>query len=203
MRHATFKMSLKVFVSAGMLLSQTQLWAAQGDEQKALAKSQYMLRQISAEKAELEKKNKDITSQLEAAKAELAKKDALITSTQKLLVATEDRNKQQVDALQSQKQQTLQQEQELKRSNALVAHQKSNIETRLDMQKQNFGLCLQNNHKLYEINRELLGKYENKGFSAILKQKDPFVARQQVEVENLVQEYQYRNEDALVEGSPD
>lgn len=198
------RVAVPVMLSGVLVLSSTpDATAAQGDEQKALAKSQYLLRQVSGEKSELEKKNKELQDQLTAVKTQLERTQKSLEAQQQLLAATQERNQQQIEALQNQKQETAAQAQQLKRTSELVSHQKSNIETRLDQQKQNFGLCVQNNHKLYEINREILGQYENKGFWTALRQKEPLTGSKKVEIEKLVQDYQYRMDDALVETLPE
>ena len=44
----------------------------------------------------------------------------------------------------------------------------------------------------------MLGQYANKGFAAVLRQKEPFTGKKQVEIEKLAQDYQYRIDDAVV-----
>ncbi|HRH76207.1 MAG TPA: hypothetical protein PK129_02580 [Cellvibrionaceae bacterium] len=172
---------------------------AAGDEQKAaLAKSQFMLRQLTVEKTDMEKKNKELDeanktlkTQLDKAQAELASKNAQLSQLQ-------TKAQEQQEALAKTQQESGQQQKELQRSAALVNHQKTNIEARLQTQRANLGLCMENNRKLYDINKELVANYQNKGFWAVAKQKEPFTGKQQVEIEKLAQEYQYRLDDAVV-----
>lgn len=172
---------------------------AAGDEQKAaLAKSQFMLRQLTVEKTDMENKNKELDeanktlkTQLDKAQAELASKNAQLSQLQ-------TKAQEQQEALAKTQQESGQQQKELQRSAALVNHQKTNIEARLQTQRANLGLCMENNRKLYDINKELVANYQNKGFWAVAKQKEPFTGKQQVEIEKLAQEYQYRLDDAVV-----
>lgn len=61
-----------------------------------------------------------------------------------------------------------------------------------------FRICAEKNLRLYEINDELLKRYENKGFWAALRQKEPFTQLKRVEIENLVDEYRTEADDLQV-----
>ncbi|MFO1367847.1 MAG: hypothetical protein U1F46_02555 [Marinagarivorans sp.] len=172
---------------------------AAGDEQKAaLAKSQFMLRQLTVEKTDMEKKNKELDEANKTLKAQLDKAQAELASKNAQLSQWQTKAQEQQEALAKTQQESGQQQKELQRSAALVNHQKTNIEARLQTQRANLGLCMENNRKLYDINKELVANYQNKGFWAVAKQKEPFTGKQQVEIEKLAQEYQYRLDDAVV-----
>lgn len=172
---------------------------AAGDEQKAaLAKSQFMLRQLTVEKTDMEKKNKELDEANKTLKAQFDKAQAELASKNAQLSQWQTKAQEQQEALAKTQQESGQQQKELQRSAALVNHQKTNIEARLQTQRANLGLCMENNRKLYDINKELVANYQNKGFWAVAKQKEPFTGKQQVEIEKLAQEYQYRLDDAVV-----
>lgn len=172
---------------------------AAGDEAKAaLAKSQFMLRQVTAEKTQIEAKNKELEQSNIQLKAQVEKLRADVQARNELISQWQTKAQEQQQALAQTQQQNTVQQRELKRSTELVQHQKSNLASRLGAQRNNLQLCMDNNRKLYDLNRELLGKYEGKGFWAVVKHKEPFTGKQQVEVEKLVQEYQYQLDDAIV-----
>lgn len=50
-------------------------------------------------------------------------------------------------------------------------------------------LCEDKNRALYRIGRELMVRYENKGFGDVLSQREPFTGLKQVEIENLLEGY--------------
>ena len=56
---------------------------------------------------------------------------------------------------------------------------------------------MENNRKLYDINKELVANYKIKAFGQ-WPSKKTFTGKQQVEIEKLAQEYQYRLDDAVV-----
>lgn len=183
----------------GLVIALVPSVNAAGDEQKAaLAKSQYMLRQITAEKSEMEKKNKELDEANKTLKTQLDKLQNELASKNALLSQWQTRAQEQQEALVKTQQESGLQQKELKRSAELINHQKTNIESRLQTQRANLSLCMENNRKLYDINKELVANYQNKGFWAVAKQKEPFTGKQQVEIEKLAQEYQYRLDDAVV-----
>ncbi|MEY4588277.1 MAG: hypothetical protein RL497_353, partial [Pseudomonadota bacterium] len=165
---------------------------AAGDEQKAaLAKSQFMLRQLTAEKSEADKKNKELDEANKGLKSQVEKLQAELAVKVNLLDQWQGKAQEQQQALVKTQQESGQQQKEMKRAAEFVNHQKTNIESRLQTQRSNLALCMDNNRKLYDINKELVSSYENKGFWAVVKHKEPFTGKKQVEVEKLVQEYQY------------
>lgn len=158
----------------------------------ALAKAQFMMRQVSNEKAELEKqvaKQKEqidaLTKENEKIKTDLKNKMNAVNPLDEVVKSLKDNGQKNQSKL----------ENELSKNEALLA-KNEDLEMKLSAQSKNFDICYGNNKKLYEINKEILGQYENKGFWDALKQKEPFTAIERVKVENLVQDYQY-NIDSL------
>lgn len=67
--------------------------------------------------------------------------------------------------------------------------EKKQLETIKTHNEREIALCEDKNGKLYKYGRELMVRYENKGFNDIVKQREPFTGLKQVEVENLLEEY--------------
>jgi hypothetical protein len=59
-------------------------------------------------------------------------------------------------------------------------------------QAQQLETCESHNVRLLQVNRDLLGQYENKGFFDSLMQREPIIGLKGVELENIVQDYQDR-----------
>jgi DNA anti-recombination protein RmuC len=179
---------LSVFVSGNV--------HAEADPTKsALAKAQYMLRQVSTEKAELEKKLAEKQQENDALTKELAK--AKNESKSKI----DSSNAQQQEVLSTLSADRKKHEEKIRaesEKSSKLAGENENLLTKLDVYKHDFDVCYGNNKQLYEVNKEILGKYENKGFWAALSQKEPFTAIERVKVENLVQDYQYKIESLSV-----
>lgn len=166
--------------------------SAQDGSQKALAKAQFMLRQVNAEKTALEQKVAELQKQVDALNSDLKATKAAAGEKQESLSHQLTKNMASWRA-DSEKAAT-----ELQGARSEIGRQQAQIatlETKLNDQTQNFSRCYSNNKKLYEVNQDLLGKYQQKGPMDALAQKEPFTGLSQVEIENLVQDYQYRLDD--------
>lgn len=179
-----------------MIFSSTGAHAQDANAQKALQKAQFMLRQVSSEKAELQTQIDALKQQVDQLARELAATKSHATGTQQ---KTEEKYN---DAIAQWKQR------DSETNSALVVTreqlkqqlaQRKDLEISLQKQTTNFAVCYENNKKLYDINNQLLSRYESKGFGDVLKQREPFTGVAQVEVENLVQDYRYRLDDLKVQ----
>lgn len=160
----------------------------------ALAKAQYTLRQISAEKTSLEQQIAKLTADNAALQKDLEKyrKDASqqqqqINKQQSQLINLDNNNQQFQNHIENEK-----------TKNGELTAENQRLLARLADQTENFDICYRNNKTLYEINQEILGQYQDKGFWDALSQKEPITALGQVKVENLVQDYQYKMQDLKV-----
>ncbi|MES2821952.1 MAG: hypothetical protein V4732_00020 [Pseudomonadota bacterium] len=170
--------------------------AAENDNTKnALAKAQYMLRQASTEKAGLEQQVTKQKVEIE----KLTKEIALLKNESKSKLADISSNQSQVlTALNGDRQKVQTKLDNESRKNTELNSANELLTQKLAKQTNNFDICYGNNKKLYDINKEILGKYEDKGFWAALSQKEPFTAIEKVKVENLIQDYQYEIDNLTV-----
>ena len=180
-------MLIPLYCSILLLTVSTAVFA----ESKALDRAQYMIRQLNAQKmqleqqkaqlqAELEQLRKDSEKQLKQQKAGNQKLDQANRKKTEYIQKLRDKLKETVVALR---------QSESERLNANLMNQSMDSELRQ---------CVTNNHKLVELNAELLQRYHDKGFWASLSQAEPFTRLDQVEIENLLQEYRFQNEDLQV-----
>lgn len=182
-----------IFMGLSLILGFAALSAhAQNDPNKqALAKAQYMLRQLTDEKNKVIEENKLLKSELDSLK-----------SGMQSLGLQHSNEKQESDrsiADLSKQVATLKSEiAEMSSKLAKQEHYQDDLVLQRDEQKDNFNKCYQNNKALYEINNELLGKYQGKGIWQIVAEKDSITSIQKVKVENLVQDYQYKMDDLQV-----
>lgn len=174
-----------------LLLPQSQAVWADENLKKGLAKAQYMLRQTISEKTALQKQLADL-------KAELESKDKALKLANKDLKQAHSR----IDKLKGnigvwqEEYDVLKQRLSQTRSQLGEALAYGNVQDeRFSIQSENFELCRANNKKLASINQELVAAYQDKTAMDALQQRDPFFGLKAVEVENLVQDYQYRIED--------
>ena len=181
------------------LLAVPSLWAQDaGTAQKALAKAQFMLRQATSEKAQLQQQLESLQQQIGTLQAQLFSLEAAVLEKQRGFEKKfseadgqwRARNEKAEKSLQSLREQLLAQ-----------TEQGTRLAEQLRRQTDNFDLCYSNNKKLYSMNRDLLERYQNKGFVDVMKQKEPFTGEARVAVENLIQDYQYQLQDLTVGAS--
>jgi len=179
-----------------LAVSQTVMAQQPADKtaQAAAAKAQFMLRQVSGEKAALEVKNKELQTQIDA----LTKKNAVLEREQDVAEVSKEKISGQILSIRDKYIALVGKYNEIRE--AYIAEKQNSQKTALKMQERDEFIhqCVENNKKLFTVNQEILGKYEDKGFWDVFNQKEPFTGLSQVDLENLVQEYQFQNEDARI-----
>jgi chromosome segregation ATPase len=164
-------------------------------QKNALAKAQFMLRQATTEKAEAQQQADALKQQVDS----LSKELAVVKSA-----ASDNKQKQEEKfngTIEQWKQHDVKSNEQLAVLRAQLkeqSQQRAQLEERLKVQINNFDVCYGNNKQLFDLNRELLDRYQHKGVFDAVSQKEPFTGLKQVEIENLVQDYRYRNDDLTV-----
>ncbi|TNC82160.1 MAG: hypothetical protein C9356_05760 [Oleiphilus sp.] len=174
-----------------MFLPQSQMVQADENLKKGLAKAQYMLRQSISEKTALQKQLAELKSEMESKDKELS----LANKDLKKANARIDKLKGNIGVWQGEYDELKQRLSETRRKLGEALAYGNTQDERFAIQTDNFELCRENNIKLASINQELVAAYQDKSAMDALKQRDPFFGLKAVEVENLVQDYQYRIED--------
>jgi chromosome segregation ATPase len=195
-RHIVIAPTIKFTVFLLLLLGFPSMSLAENDNTKnALAKAQYMLRQVSTDKTNLEKEVVKQKGEVERLTKEiqLLKKDA-----KSKLEANHNSQQEALTLLTSDRKNVQSKLHAEAEKNAALQANNEKLTQRLEKQIRRFDICYDNNKKLYAVNKEILGKYQDKGFWAALSQKEPFTAIERVKVENLVQDYQYEIENLTV-----
>ena len=162
--------------------------------QQALAKAQMMLKQAAAEKLAADQELAKVKTEFDQYKKK--SEGALAAREQGAEKLAENVNtlKERYVALAEKYQQ-------------LQAVYKDSIRTSqtadasLELERKKFQLCYDNNKKLYDINQEILGNYQDKGFWDVFQDKEPFTGFATVKLETLIQDYQYQNEDLKLDES--
>lgn len=165
----------------------------------ALAKAQYMLRQMNAELNQLRVAKQKVQAekaQLEIDNKALKKKyDKLTKKTVKNKSAMKGR----LSELKEIYKNEIKSHNETRKKLKVVTNEKVRLFDIATEQTQKIDLCVANNNKLFAIDKELLVRFEEKGVWDSMVQAEPFSKLSQVEVENLVDDYQYNMENLRVE----
>jgi chromosome segregation ATPase len=157
-------------------LASNGVWAGDADDQKAMARAQRMLRQMSQERDALQAENARFKSEIEELNRKLGSQKK---TSESALAKSREGNAALSENLQKTAQNLRQIEMEKTQLQATVADQAQLIES-----------CEASNVKLLQINRELLVDYDKKGFMDAMLQREPLTQLKRVEIENIVQEYQ-------------
>ena len=164
--------------------------------QAALSKAQYMLKQATADKLAAEQKLTRVQTEFDQYKkaSEKQVQQAQLKGQQGSAQLTEK-----VDLMKTRYTELQGKYVQLKQEYIKLSKSGNNLDSQLKVQQDNFQLCLENNRKLYDINQEILGNYQDKGFWDVMQESEPFTGFKTVKVENLIQDYQYKNEDLRVD----
>lgn len=159
-----------------LALASSAVCAGDADEQKAVARAQRMLRQMSQERDALQAENVKLKSEIGELNRKLGSQKkgseaALAKSRESYAALIEDLRKA---------------GQNLRQTEA----EKTQLQVTVVDQAQLIESCEAKNVNLLQINRELLVDYEKKGFMDAMLQREPLTQLKRVEIENIVQEYQ-------------
>jgi ABC-type transporter Mla subunit MlaD len=166
----------RTVVLIALALASSAVCAGDADEQKAVARAQRMLRQMSQERDALQAENTKFKSEIEELNRKLG---SLKKSSEATLAKSREGNAVLSENLQKTAQNLRQTDAENTQLQATVVDQAQLIES-----------CEAKNAKMVQINRELLEHYEKKGFFDAMLQREPLTQLKRVEIENITQEYQ-------------
>jgi len=173
-----------IAVLACLMLSPT----VQADSNKALERAQFMLRQLNAQKVELENKNAALTAKLGTLQKESAKQLKKQKAGNKKLSLSAEKKARYIEKLRDRLKQT---KISLRKSEQLRLQANHTGQALDEEMKQ----CVSNNNSLVRMNDRLIDKYSKKGCWDSITQNEPFTGINQVEMENIIQEYRFTNED--------
>ena len=160
-------------------------------DNKALERAQFMLRQINSQKVQLEQRNAGLKTEIETLKKESAKQIKKQKAGNKKLGLAAKKKDQYILKLKEKLKQTM----IALRQSESERLQANNIGQSLDTELKR---CVGNNHQLVSMNEKLVDNYSKKGCWDSILQDEPFTGINQVKVENILQEYRFKNEDLEV-----
>jgi nitrate/nitrite-specific signal transduction histidine kinase len=163
--------------------------AAPPDE--AMSRAQFMIRQISAERDQLQKDKAGLLKQVD----ELQKK---YNGLEKNSSKTTGDMKQQFAQLRELYEAERKEHDATRTTLAAVTAEKYQLTEVASGQGQSLELCIGNNKKLYDITRNMLAAYEDKSAWDSLVQAEPLTGLSKIDIENLVDDTQYRIDDLRV-----
>lgn len=171
----------------------------------ALLRAQSLLKQLAQEKAQLQADNVKLQAQVAAAEREGKRAESERENLEADLAAS-GREKDQVNTklthtgerlqkVEQRLREIVDQYKQLAAEHKETLAAKQRVEGELASTKAELDDAERKNLALYQANVELLDKFSKKGPFEALLQKEPLTGIKQVEIENLLQEYQYKLED--------
>jgi chromosome segregation ATPase len=160
------------------------------------------LQQVTAERANLQKENAKLKEEIEQLKKDnskaLAARGAL-EGRAKALEAAASRGDNAGKAAQEQLEHARTQTQEVvaKFRETVQAlrdgeAERSSAKNQLGERERELKLCVDRNAGLYNLNAEVLDRFEHRGMWSSLSEREPFTKLKRIELENLVDGYKYR-----------
>ena len=177
-----------------------------GANTEALAKTQTLLRQMTAERdaltAEVVKLKEEKKKELDVREVKIAalnkRIDGMRTgmdNTEQLAQKYQQGNaalRERIVDAQEKMQKLVDKYKELVAALGYVEDERAQLRKTVAGKDVEIGTCVGKNQKLYTLNLEVLDLYENKGVWDALLQKEPVTQLKRVEVENIVESYKER-----------
>jgi len=154
--------------------------------------------QLQAENDKLKKQVTDLQKQLDAGKQQLAASKTSAAGAAAQLQAAQSAGQSSAQQLEQSKARM----QELVgrfRDTAVtlrgVEAERAQLEQQLNQAKASFDQCAERNYALYQVDNEVLDKYEHQGAWSCAARAEPFTRLKRTQIENLVDEYRQRAEE--------
>ena len=80
-----------------------------------------------------------------------------------------------------------------------VETERGAFKSQLAARERDYKVCVDRNIGLYEINNEILGRMEERGFWSKVAEREPFTRLKRTQIENLIDDYRYRVEELRLE----
>ena len=201
-----------VFVSSFLLWvgnAAAEVAARDNGNQAALAKAQYMLREISMEKEALQAENQQLKDEIEKRDKKIEAQNKKIARANKSLDNTQEMVGKYQEAVAAQKERMVEMRdkfqklvdkyKELVSALRLVENERANLQRKTQVGLRTLQDCASNNQSLYQANMDILKQYENKGVWDAVMQKEPVTQLKRVEIENFIEDMKYRIEKLKVD----
>jgi len=169
-----------------------------GDDSR---RAQLMMRQLSQAKAQLEADNARMAGELKALQAKVTGLESELGKTSKTLVKSKSSNQQLVTRVKDDNRKMQLLMEKYRNSVQLLRMEKANVNLlKLAVEERNQWIdkCKASNESMYQVNSELVDRYQNKGFWQELAQSDPLTGLGDVKMEVIAEDYRYRLDDLQV-----
>jgi hypothetical protein len=186
--------------------------AAQAQTQRsgnADARVAQQLQQLSSEKVALQAENNKLKQELEQVKAQLQKSASAskdLENRNKVLQASAGRGatnsqqtEEQLERSRAQLQELVTKFRETAQTLRDVEVERTTVKSQLAAKEREYKVCVDRNVGLYELNKEVLNRMEDRGFWSQVSEREPFTRIKRTQLENLIDDYRYRVDELRLE----
>lgn len=172
-----------------------------GGAEDPMRRAQLMIRKLSQQKAALEAEKTQLQMEVQTLTGEVESLGAKVEKTELALDQTKDRNSELVDRIKG----------DVEKYKELLSHYRDTVATLRAANSDNAHLvkavnersqwidqCNQQNQEMFQANIDLLDRYQNKSAWDSISESEQLTGIASVDLENQVQEYQFRLEDLLM-----
>lgn len=198
---------LSTFIILFISLSVQAGATRQDDGNQALKRMQFMLKQLTNEKAELEIEKDKLDEQVEELEKKLSKVEQLNEEKElsihrmegniNSLNGTIEKREAKIAKREKQLREVIGKYQDAQLLIRQLNSEKADLEQVVFEKEEIIEDYNQKNKNMYDLNLELMDLYENKGRFESVLQSEGITGLKQVEIENILQEYKFKVEDNL------
>jgi chromosome segregation ATPase len=160
--------------------------------------------QLQADNSKLKKDLDDTKKQRDATSKQLATLKAGAGSEAAKLAAAEATSQaaaQNIEQTKAKLQEVIGRYRDLATNLRDVETQRSALQQQLTQTQSGLDLCAQRNYQLYQINVEILDRYQHQGLFSYLQRAEPFTQLKRTQIDNLALDYRQRAEELRVKQS--
>lgn len=186
--------------------------AAQAQVQRsgnADARVAQQLQQLASEKSALQAENNKLKQELEQAKAQLQKsssankelegRNRVLQASAGRGAASSQQTEEQLERSRAQLQELVTKFRETAQTLREVEGDRTTVKSQLAAKEREYKVCVDRNVGLYELNKEVLNRMEDRGFWSQVAEREPFTRLKRTQLENLIDDYRYRVEELRLE----
>ena len=169
-----------------------------GGADDPMRRAQLMIRQLSQQKSSLEAENAKLNQDIQGLNGQLEKLESQIAKMQKKLASSSTRNEQLTDRVKSDIEKFKQLADRFRETSTKLAganRDNTHLIKAVEERETWINQCHNKNNEMFNANQELLTLYENKSAWDTFKQKENVVGLAKVDLENQLQEYEFKIED--------
>jgi chromosome segregation ATPase len=161
--------------------------------------------QLQSDNDKLKKELDDSKKQLQAANKELVELESGGAAAQAQLAAAQQASQnaaQQLEQNRTRMQELVDRFRDTATKLRDVETDRSRLQQQVTQDNRDFDQCAERNYQLYQVDKDVLDRYEHQGLFSHLASAEPFTRIKRAQIENFVDDYRQRGEELQVQKAP-